>query len=167
MIQCNSVEQFQTETASAGPVTDFVTPGVKATLSVPAEAANRYIWIACGSYFQFAKADHWFIQGRINFFLRTTQVGFLEFSDASAELDDAERLIAPRTVTRISASGDGSYQPVLRFQKFSDAAYYRDNLDIPCLSVRVECDRIEYDLEKSYCATSGAFLIGLRCVSHP
>lgn len=187
-VQCHSAEQFEETTFLLGPATDFITPGVKATLSVPASATQRHIWIACGAHYQYAKADHWILQGRLKFYNQTTEVGFLEFSDASSELTAAERLLAPRTVTRISASGDGSTQPVLRYQRDDGAADtwsltpdggggydaardpgppHRDNLDMPCLSIRVECDRIVYVLEKSYCATNAAFVLGLRCVSHP
>jgi hypothetical protein len=167
--QVHSAEQFKV-VAPAGPFpqTDFVDISEPMELSVPAEVSTRHLWIAAGAYYQGSNTDHWLIQGNLTFWLAGKQVGKLEFSDASADIFAGEMVLAPRTLLRISPNATGSTQPALRFQVLSGGGLFRDNLDIACMTVQVQCDRIKYHVEKSYTFTgNNFFLIGLRCVSHP
>ncbi len=145
-----------------------VTPGVKHTLSVPDRLPTRHVWIAAGAYRQPVDADHWWIQGRLTFWLSGSQVGFMHFCDASSSIAAAERTLANRTIVGSSAPGGGT-QPALRYSEISAGAV-RMYLDIPCQTLSVVCDKVQYEVDSSYDFVTGAgttlgLLTGLRITS--
>lgn len=164
--QIDSTERFTLHIQAAAAGLDFIEPKVHFELSVPADAELRSIWIAAGSYYQVGTADKWWVQGVLKFWWEGEQVGKLEFCDASAELTLADRVGAVREIVRMSPPASGSQQPALRIQQLQ-AAVARDNLDLGCIQLRVRCNKVTYEIEKSWVASAinNVFAIGCRIVS--
>jgi len=173
-LQIHTAKDFRDTVVAAAGVTDpFIAPGLLLELRVERFATQRDIWLAAGAYYQLGQNDHWYVVGRLNFYLDGQHVGVMPFSDASAELTAAERIAAGGSITtRIRPDAQGSQQPALRYQSNKSTVgtpIERDNLDIPCFSMRLEIDRIEYVVEKSYCNNTApnffGFLNGLQVIS--
>lgn len=150
-------------------VTDWVERGVLKRLDVAPGDYMRHIWIAAGAYFQNAAVDHWWVCGCLNFYRDGTKVGCLQFSDASADITDAERDAAPFKLTRLRPDATGSTQPGIKYQR-SSVAVVRNNLDMGAFAIRADCDAIDYTVEGSYYDTSSGvgpiqFLLGFRVMS--
>lgn len=172
MQNVHSDERFiEVTLAATFTLTDFIGPGVLFDLKVPADAPLRHIWIAAGAFLQQSNSDHWFMQGKLNFYFQGENVGKLDFSDASAELSSSEKDIGVRKPLRIRPDGTGSTQPALRYQEFKSTLgtpYERDNLDLSAFTLGIVCDRIEYEMEKCYATGSATILkllYGLKVVS--
>lgn len=164
--QIDSTERFVLGLGAAVPGYDFITPGVQFELSVPLDAELRSIWIAAGSYYQVTDADSWWIQGKLEFWWEGEKVGKLEFSDASALLSAVDRQGQIREIVRMSPPATGSTQPSLRIQQVPSTGVARDNLDLGCIQVRVRCNRVTFEIEKSrLIGVQNTFAIGCRIVS--
>lgn len=166
----HTVEQFVTRRWAAATPAEPEPPGVLFTLTVPSGLRRRLIWLAAGSFRQTAYTDIWFTVCKLNFRKRGTTVGSFEFTDCASATPVATRDLSPRALNRIKPNGSGSTQPGLQFREETPASVPdRDNVDLGCFDFPVDCNEIQFEVEKTYYGGSAlnAFylLFGLKIVS--
>lgn len=163
-------EAFTVTRYAAGLVpAELATPGLLHSIKVPSGKRQRFVWIAAGAFYQNAVTDCWFVLGKLTFRRRGSPVGVYDFSDASGFLTEAERLDAPRQITRLKPNGNGSQQPSLQFREaIPGVTPDRDNLDLACFAFTLDCDQIDYEIEKTYSNVPAAALnivLGFKVLS--
>ena len=139
-----------------------------------ATARQHLIWIAPGANLHDSGADFWFVQGCLNFYRAGRAVGCVIFGDCDQQSAGQAGQIAAATrkLVRTAPDGNGSTQPVLRFQT-TNAVSVRNNLDMACISIPVLADALDYQLQSSRIEFNSAIgqrihiLTGCRIISTP
>lgn len=154
-----TTENFVVHRWAAAAPAEPVAPGQvwQPALTVPRGPRTRLIWLAAGAFCQRVDTDMWFVVGKLNFKRKGAPVGSFEFTDCSSVMSAAVRAMAPRALIRAKPNGNGSAQPSLQWREEIPAvAHDRDNIDIPCYELIIDCDQIEMEIEKTYAAIAGA-----------
>jgi hypothetical protein len=168
MIALNTVERWQDDLFTVlGVVNDPIPVGPRQPIHLPKAANQHWIWLAAGAYQQVQSIDHWFCVASLEFSLGGASRGKFFFTDASANLLAAERAAAQRTLLRVRPDASGSQMTAMRYQSDANAAWSRDNLDIPCYAFNVKADQVIFTMDQSYYGSANAigFLTGLRVLS--
>lgn len=166
----HTVEQFVTRRWAAATPAEPEPTGSLFILTVPSGLRRRILWLAAGAFLQTADNDYWFTVCKLNFRRRGTNVGSFEFTDCAAYMSAAVRAMAPRTLNRIKPDGTGSAQPSLQFREVAGVSSNgRDNCDLAAFDFTVDCNEIQFEVEKTLYGGSAVnpfcLLFGMKIVS--
>lgn len=168
----HTTERFKAYRWAAAAPAEPVPPGQlwEPAVTVPRGLRTRLIWLAAGAFCQRLNTDLWFAVARLNFKRKGAPVGSFEFTDCSSIVTTTMRDDAPRALTRAKPDGNGSAQPSLQWREEIPAVSHdRDNIDLPCYELQIDCDQIEFEIEKTFAAIAPAnafnLLFGAKIVS--